>query len=520
MRLRKILGIIAVCTILTSCGSDKEVSSLNEVTQEIITENVKEDVKVVKFSAKGELTKEMVTEQLDKSKIDPNDDFSAVIEDGVTRIGMSAFSHRSNLVSVTMSDSVTEIDGNVFLNCYNLQTVVLPEGIELIDGSAFSGCERLEKINLPDSITKIWMDAFKGCNNLVIDRFYCNADIPYQAFQGVTIKELIISKDLELFRCRVFNDANVEKIIFEEGIKELKLEGKVAPKTVTEIVLPDGLQEVCNFSSYVKLKKINIPDSVTKIEYYTFEGCTELETLTIPASVTFIGEDAFLGCDKLVLTVNSGTLAEDYAIENEIPYQIVGQEGKIVEPMVNDVKIEYSKLPEESEECVAIKPYLVSRSHIWDVYDVVITGTEEITTVSFEVPDYMKDYEGDSYIIYAFEGTDFKKVSCELKDNIVSFQAEKSGVYALVQYDSNVWFYDEFVEHSDMIVEEERYIEKVMYTTQETEVLDIYIYGNVIGTLPKNERVEINSSVMEWVCIYYEDTFGWLPLTSLSDTSQ
>ena len=193
-------------------------------------------------------------------------------------------------------------------------------------------------------------------------------------------------------------------------------------------------------------------------------------------------------------------------------------EEEIAEPEA--VSVEYTKLPEDIAESTAIKKYLISRSKIWDVYDVVITGTEEITTVSFEVPEYMKDYEGDSYIVYAFEGTDFKKVPCELKDNVVSFEAERSGVYALVQYDSNVWFYDEFVEHSDMIVEEERYIEKVMYTTQETEVLDIYIYGNVIGTLPKNERVEVNSSMMEWVCIYYEDTFGWLPLTSLSDTPQ
>lgn len=195
-------------------------------------------------------------------------------------------------------------------------------------------------------------------------------------------------------------------------------------------------------------------------------------------------------------------------------------EEETTEPEIEAVSVEYTKLSEDAAESTAIEKYLISRSKIWDVYDVVITGTEEVTTVSFEVPEYMKDYEGDSYIIYAFEGTDFKKVPCELKDNVVSFEAEKSGVYALVQYDSNVWFYDEFVEHSDMIVEEERYIEKIMYTTQETEILDIYMYGNVIGTLPENERVEVNSSMMEWACIYYGDTFGWLPLTSLSDTPQ
>ena len=42
-----------------------------------------------------------------------------------------------------------------------------------------------------------------------------------------------------------------------------------------------------------------IPDSVTEIEDYAFEGCTGLTSIDIPDSVTEICSKAFKGCTGL-----------------------------------------------------------------------------------------------------------------------------------------------------------------------------------------------------------------------------
>ncbi|MFY7884855.1 MAG: leucine-rich repeat protein, partial [Dolichospermum sp.] len=48
------------------------------------------------------------------------------------------------------------------------------------------------------------------------------------------------------------------------------------------------------------LTSINIPNSVTSIGAYAFDGCTSLTSITIPESVTSMGENAFNGCTGII----------------------------------------------------------------------------------------------------------------------------------------------------------------------------------------------------------------------------
>ena len=52
---------------------------------------------------------------------------------------------------------------------------------------------------------------------------------------------------------------------------------------------------------------MTIPNSVTSIGDYTFEGCSGLTSLTIPNSVTSIGYFAFYGCSDLTTIIFEGT---------------------------------------------------------------------------------------------------------------------------------------------------------------------------------------------------------------------
>ena len=114
---------------------------------------------------------------------------------------------------------------------------------------------------------------------------------------------------------------------------------------MTKLMLPSSLTEIRNCAFCCKkLKKVNIPERVTRIGCSAFSHCESLESITIPASVEEIEDDAFRYCDnmtrvtfqssttkiartaficckKLTIHAPAGSSAERYAREYCIPFQ-------------------------------------------------------------------------------------------------------------------------------------------------------------------------------------------------------
>ena len=87
----------------------------------------------------------------------------------------------------------------------------------------------------------------------------------------------------------------------EDGI----LKG-VIPNESTEIVIPDGVTGIASrafsspFYEFSGVKSVKIPNSVSTIGAYAFEGCSGLEKITIPMGVTRIEDGTFSCCTNLV----------------------------------------------------------------------------------------------------------------------------------------------------------------------------------------------------------------------------
>lgn len=91
---------------------------------------------------------------------------------------------------------------------------------------------------------------------------------------------------------------------------------------LTSIIIPNnitiiGYEAFCNCNS---LKSIIIPKSVTIIGGCAFKGCSSLKKIEIPSSVTTIYNGAFSGCYNIKIYGESGSYAENYAEENNIPF--------------------------------------------------------------------------------------------------------------------------------------------------------------------------------------------------------
>ena len=74
-----------------------------------------------------------------------SDIITAVITDGLTSIGTSAFNGCKSLTSVTIPSSVTSIGYSAFYRC-GLKSVTIPDSVQYIGRSAFSSCTSLKSI--------------------------------------------------------------------------------------------------------------------------------------------------------------------------------------------------------------------------------------------------------------------------------------------------------------------------------------------------------------------------------------
>ena len=91
---------------------------------------------------------------------------STKLPQGITGLGIFAFSKCPKLTSITLPDGLTSIEKYAFNNCPALTSVTLPEGLTSIGESAFYKCSTLASINIPDGITQLERATFSACQAL------------------------------------------------------------------------------------------------------------------------------------------------------------------------------------------------------------------------------------------------------------------------------------------------------------------------------------------------------------------
>ena len=76
---------------------------------------------------------------------------------------------------------------------------------------------------------------------------------------------------------------------------------EVPQDIVGEYIVPEGVTRISNyaFDGCRHITSVKMPDSVRSIEWYAFKDCISLESVSISPNVDFIGDGAFKGCSKL-----------------------------------------------------------------------------------------------------------------------------------------------------------------------------------------------------------------------------
>jgi len=230
-----------------------------------------------------------------------------VLEEGITRIGRSAFSCCESLCGeLKLPSSIRVIGQEAFYDCIGFGgTLQLPNNIECIEAGAFNRCSGFTgDIVIPDGIEDIREDVFAGCSG-----FNGSLNIPASvktiragAFSQCTrlsgtlkLPNGLISIGLDAFRgcCQLSGN-----LILPETLEKIGGSAFNGCSGFTgNLILPESLTEIRSYafgdcSGFVG--DIMIPDSVSEISEGIFYNCTGLNgTLKLPREAGTVGMCAF-----------------------------------------------------------------------------------------------------------------------------------------------------------------------------------------------------------------------------------
>ena len=204
----------------------------------------------------------------------------------VTAIGMDAFRHNDELLSVVMPKTIVSIGHEAFANCPKLNSLTIPENVRDLKNSAFMGLPSLEHLAVDEK--NEFFDSREGCNAII--KTHTNT-------LYVACKSTVIPDDVKVIASHAFMS-----LIFV-----------LVPEEPLELVIPKSVEVIESqaFAGCRPLKKITFSEGLKSIGYWAFNA-TLLESVVIPASVNDIDPRAFNRCDSLkVIKVKKGNKVYD-----------------------------------------------------------------------------------------------------------------------------------------------------------------------------------------------------------------
>ena len=229
---------------------------------------------------------------------------SFTFADGVEVVPAYICKNMSLLDTIVLPASVNRLGQYAFMNCTNLKSINLPVTQKTLPISFMEGCSSLESIELPATLTTINQDAFYGCSSLKNVNLHEGITTIYQrAFQNCKLESVTIPSTVTSIGSSAFKGNPTKSVTWLPANCSVGT-GDNAPfygSQITSFVFGDSVKTIPGYLCYQmnKLDSVTLPEKLTTIGQYAFNGCSLFKNVTIPASVTSIGTYAFAFCTSL-----------------------------------------------------------------------------------------------------------------------------------------------------------------------------------------------------------------------------
>ena len=234
--------------------------------------------------------------------------------------------------------------------------IVIPDGTQIRD-YAFYNCSSLKTLVIPESAS-IGSNIIDGCYSIV------NLTIPGSFFYYYT---------------SLPSNSSLKKLVITSGYE-----------------IPESF---CNGAS--DLKELVLPESLSSIGNYAFQGCSYLRSIIIPPNVTSIGDYAFDGCENLVEVYNLSSLnitagSEDYG---KVAYYAQVVHTSLDEPSIFQTTDDGFTFFVTENECVLVgyegtNENLVLPETITKIADKAFDGC---TAISITIPSSVTSIDGQAF---------------------------------------------------------------------------------------------------------------------------
>ena len=225
-----------------------------------------------------------------------------VIEEGVTEIGVDAFSVCTSLETVTLPESLQKIGEGAFEYCSSLSEIQIPANVTVIGQRAFHCCKKLTSVTIPEGVTEIDDATFAYCEEL----------------STVVIPETVTKIGSAAFQNCGFSSINIPATVKETDSRAFA--GCHSMQKATISVETVGEQ---TFYSCDALTEVEFTSEVKTIGGGAFHSCTALAEIKIPDNVTSIGDGIFMSCKALKRVVFEGGTVKNSTLGNPALQELI-----------------------------------------------------------------------------------------------------------------------------------------------------------------------------------------------------
>lgn len=204
--------------------------------------------------------------------------------------GYSPFDFKVTLKNMTFGNSVTKINRNILYSCINLENIRIPDNVRTIEPYSFYS-SGVRNITIPRNVTTIGERCFGYCSNL--ETIVVEEGNSVYDSRGNCNAIIETSENRLIVGCK--------NTVIPNGITTLGYYAFEGNAFIENIEIPNTVTELENgvFSACTSLDNVVIPYGVTALYIYTFADCSSLKNVVIPGSVALIGSYAFGYCDNL-----------------------------------------------------------------------------------------------------------------------------------------------------------------------------------------------------------------------------